>query len=261
MSWLSSLLGLDAQHSAGVAQQKADNYSTQAAGAYGNIGAQGQQQTGVYNGNYLSLLNRYGGFAGLGGESVQGPNTGTPAVIPGIPGQEGQGNGSPANNPYNLDVHEQERLNQTTANIAKQSQHAMASYQQQLTNRGITDPRALQVGQEQIQEHFAALNAEAQTSFYEQIKQDKMKALQSLIGEIGQYGAQGISEQEAAAGGYGSLAGAQQNQSNIQTQNAQAQQAGFLHLLTQFAPGGTFNSGGAGGGGVPFAIDSQNQVA
>lgn len=245
MSWLSSLLGMDAQHNAGVAQNKANAYGDQAAGLYGGIGQQGQNQTNTYNQNYLPMLQQFSGLAGLGrqGFSPQsGPGVPTgPNAIPGDAANQKQGGPQDTNNPYSLDQNQQALLNQQTASLTRQYQSSVSSFQQQMQAHGISDPRALEVGQQTLQEHYAALKSQTETQFYEQIKQDKLSALQALIGEMGQYGQQGISEQEFSAGGIAGLAGAQQNQSNIQQQDAQTQQAGLLHLLTQFFPGGTLS--------------------
>jgi hypothetical protein len=295
MSWLSSLLGLDAQHNAGVAQKQAtsqqdlqNKYGQQAQGVYGGLEGQGQFQTGVYNQNYLNLLSHFGHVSGVGGlngqpnstaaslggsgggwNMAQPTNAAAIATNPGLarqaPGQSQEGGILPddhANNPYSLDQNQTAQLNQINGNIAKQAQSAIASFQQQMVSRGITDPRAMELGQEQIQEHFAGLQSEAQTSFYETVKQDKEKALQYLIAEMSNYGAQGISEQEAAGSGFLGLASgsqaaanAQQGFSLEQQQLANNQQGGLLNLLG-FGLGGGFNSQRTPGTAASTGLDA-----
>lgn len=258
MSWLSSILGLDSSHNQGVAQTNANAYQGQAAAGYGNLAQQGQAQTNEYNANYIPLLQKFGSYAGLGGSGLNAggisnvnPTTGQTATAQ-ANAQNGMAS-DPANNPYTLDQNQQGLLNQQTASLAKQHQQATASFEQELQAHGISDPRALQVGKETLDEHFASLKATTETQFYEQVKQDKMKALQSLISEMEQYGQQGISETEASAGGLGSLGGAQQNQANIQQQNAQSQQSGLAQLLSFGFGGGFGGSSSAGATGTSTA--------
>lgn len=270
---LSSLLGLDSAHNAGVAQTNSTNqlalqnqYGSQGANIYAGLAQQGGQQAGAYGSNYLNLLNQFGGLAGLGGNTIPGqggpgsqnpgtPQNNAPAGTNGVP--QNQGGPQDPKNPYSLDPNQQGLLNQSLASLGKQQQQATASFQQQLSAKGINDPRALQVGQEAIQEHFSALQQTTQAQFYEQVKQDKLKALQDIISGLGQYGQQGIQQEESAASGYLGLssgaqaaANQQQNQANQQQQLANNQFGGLLNLIG-FGVGGGF-----GGAGTPATVSS-----
>lgn len=165
------------------------------------------------------------------------------------------------NNPYQLDQYQQQQLNQSTALIAQSQQQAQAAFAQHMAAAGINDPRALEVGQQQLSEHFAALTAQTQTQFYEQVKQDKLKAMQEILAGVSQYGQQGIGEQEAAGTGYLGLASGAQaaaNASAINAQNAQAQNnaqtSGILDLIG-FGLGGGFGGAGSGSSGQQYGYD------
>lgn len=226
---IGGLFGLPQQHAADQAQKQsaeqqalANQYGQQGAGVFGQLGQQGQGQYNAYNQNYLGLLNQYGQTAGLG-------NT--------IQGQQGQGQ-----NPYQLDQNQQALFNQSNAQIANASKQAQAQFQQHMAAQGISDPRALQVGQEQLQEHFNALQQETEAKFYEQIKQDKEQALQQIISQLGQYGQQGIGQQEAAGSGFLGLAsGAQsfaaqnQNVALQQQSNGFSQEAGLAQFIAKLS--------------------------
>lgn len=289
MSWISSLLGLDAQHNAGQLaktsqqqQQVANQYGQQAAGIYGNLQAQGQGQTNVYNQDYLSLLSKAGSFAGLGNNLLTPSNTGPtggrtpPSIAPGSPqGQAGPGVGNPyggaatpggggpqqqdTNNPYSLDQNQQQLLNQQLQGISQQKQQSMAQTTQILAQQGITGGPALAAAQQVIDNHFADLHARTETSFYEQIKTDKQQALQQIIQEISGYGQQGIQETQSAANGLlGLQSGAQGAQASLQQQSLQQQnlsneQLSGLFSLIGFGTGGGF--GGAGKIASPPSLD------
>lgn len=239
------------QNLATTQQASATQYGQQAAGNYSQIGQQGQKQTGIYDNNYLNLLNQYGGMAGLGGNTIN-TRGGTGAggnLAQTLNSQPGQGQQQAGPNPYQLDPNQQSMLNQSNAQIAQASKSAQAQFAQHMASSGITDPRALQLGQEQLQEHFQALQQETEAKFYEQVKTDKLAALQQIISGVSQYGQQGIGEQEAAGSGFlglaqGAQAFAAQNQ-NVALQQQQANQGalGGLLNLAGFGLGGGFGGG------------------
>lgn len=272
MSVISKLTGGDAEHNANIAQGLSTKYNAQAAGGYDTIGQQGQAQTGVYNANYLNLLNQFGGYAGLGQAinsrpmNIIGTQTGSGfvpgSILPnGTVGQSpeqqfmarpqdalaqnlnGQNGQNPQADPYKLDQYQQQQLNQSMTSLAQSHRAATSSFQEQMQQHGITDPRALAAGTEAINNHFADLKAKTETSYYEQIKNDKEQALQFLIAQMSGYGTQGIQNQEFATSGYGSLSGAQQATALTQQQNAQEQLGGTLQLLAQAGAFGKYNKG------------------
>lgn len=266
------LFGIPQQQAAHNAQQQsaqqqalATGYGQQAAGIYGGLASQGAQQAGVYNSQYLNLLNRFGGLAGLGGNTVgnnpRQPNTAAgqqgnlAQTLNGQPGQ-GQPGGGPGENPYQLDQNQQALFNQSNAQLAQTFHQAQSQLAQHLSASGIDDPRYQQVAQEQLQEHFSALQQETQAKFYDQVKQEKLSALQQIISGVGQYGQQGVGQEEAAGSGFLGLAqGAQsfaQQQQNValqQQSNSQSQINGLLNL-GGFAAGGGFGGAGAAAGGA-----------
>lgn len=290
MSWISSLLGQDAQHNAGVAQsnsnaqlERQNSFGNQAGDIYGNLNSQGQQGANAYGGQYLPLLNRFGAMAGLGGNSIVSGQPQSGMRQPGAPmgggeapfgsavqPQPAQGGQQDPNNPYSLDQNEQGQLNQQIASLASMHQQALSSTAQALAARGIntSDPRIMQVATQSINEHFARLKADEETKFYDQIKQSKLQALQSLLGGLEGFGKTGIGQQEAAGSGYLGLASGAQNAAAQQQNAAFGQQqladqglGGFMHLITQFFPGGSL-AGKAGtpiapgGTSVPFSADN-----
>lgn len=263
-NFFGNITGVNASNQANQNQKQAmsqidlaNSYGTNAAGVYSGLRDQGNSQQQVYQNNFLGLLNREGAYAGLGPNTVQ-PNPTTlnspPASglrQPNTPGEPvpGQQQADPNNNPYQLDTYQQQQLNQTMAGIAQAQKTATASAIEQLNQRGITDPRTVQLVTEQLNEHFADLQAQESTKFYEQVKTDKEQALQSIITQLSQYGQQGISEQEAAGSGFTGLAGgaaslgqAQQNLALQQQQTASSQAGNTLSALA-FALNGGFGAG------------------
>ena len=234
-------------------QQLQNQYGQQASNVYSGLQQQGHAQIGAQNQNFLTLLDRYGSIAGLGnplsfGQQGHPGDSGGRTPTPGTPGQNPQATRTdPSLDPYALDGNQQAQLNQSMGQIANAQKSAAAQFTQQMAASGITDPRALQLGQEQLQEHFATLQADTQTKFYEQVKQDKLTALQQIISQIGQYGQQGVQETEAAGSGFLGLAsGAQSaltNQQQLALQQQQSSQGaiGGLLNLGGFAAGGGFN--------------------
>lgn len=267
---IGSLFGIPQQQAAQTAQKQsagqqalANQYGQQGAGIYGGLAQQGANQQGQYQNNYLNLLNQFGQLSGVGSPVNAAPVGGTTAQNFAYQNaqQAGQGQGGQAANPYQLDHNQQAMLNQSNAQIANASKSAQAQFVQHMASSGITDPRALQLGQEQLQEHFQALQQETEAKFYEQVKTDKLAALQQIIASMSQYGQQGIGEQEAAGSGFLGLAsGAQafsaqnQNVALQQQQNSQGAIGGLLNL-GGFALGGGFGKAGApatqGVGAVP----------
>lgn len=284
-SLLSSFLGLDSAHSAGVAQTSSNNqlalqnqYGANAAGVYGNLNQQGNAQEGAYGNQYLNLLNRFGSLAGLGGNALN-INARQPSATGGnlasqlnsVPGS-GPSDAPAGENPYQLDQNQQGLLNQRMGLLSQTHQQAVSQLQQQFQARGITDPRAQQVGVEKLNEHFSALAQDEQTQFYNQIKDDKLKNLQTLLSGLEGYGKTGIAQQEAAGSGYLGLAtGAQnaaqqqQNQAFQQQNLANEQQSGLFHLLTQFFPGGSLagkpGTTALGNGNTAFGADAAALMA
>lgn len=246
---VNNLTGTTAQKNADDAQVRANQqialqnqYGQQAAGIYAGLNTQGQGQVKTYQNSFASLLQQYAGNAGVG------------SALPGGTGAQGGAQqrvpGSPAasTDPYGLDVHQQERLNQTIGHLAQAKQGAIADVTAKLASQGITG-RPAALAAEQINEHFGAMQAEEETKFYEQIKQDKQQALQTLMATLSDYGKSGISQEEAAGSGYLGLAGgaqaaaqAQQSNSLNQQQLANDQIAGLLNLAG-YAAGGGFGGG------------------
>lgn len=256
---IGGLFGIPQQQAANKASNQAqtqqglqNQYGSQAAGVYGGLATQGNAQVGAQNQNYLTLLSRYGSEAGLGNPLVstngaaQGAQGRTPPGVttPGTnPAQGGQT--AADQNPYSLDGNQQQQLNQSLAGIAQSQKSAISDFQASMTSSGLSnDPRAMQTGIEQLNEHFAALSAQTQTQFYQQVKQDKLSALQNLITGIQSYGAQGVQEQEAAGSGYLGLATGAQNAANANNSNALTQQQ-----LSQDSISGLLNLAGFGLGG------------
>lgn len=274
------LLGeTDAQYAQKQAQNQANTQSAQqqkyaglGANVYQGLQSQGQAQIGAQNQNYLTLLDRYGSIAGLGNPLSFG-NQNNPAQsnvpggrtpTPGTPGTNPQATQTdPSLNPYSLDGNQQAQLNQSMAQIAHSQQQAQSQFAQHLAQAGLgNDPRLLAVGNQQLQEHFTALQQDTETKFYEQVKADKLTALQQIISGISQYGQQGVQETEAAGTGYLGLASSAGNAALAQQSNAlQASQSndsaisGLLNL-GGFAAGGGF--GGAAKSTPPIVSPTSN---
>lgn len=189
----------------------AAKYGETAGSIYSGLNIAGGNQASVYQNNYLGLLNRQGALAGLGPNTINvggNPNVGATGLRnPVLPGQQQTAVQADANNPYALDQYQMQQWNQQAAGIAQSAKSAIASFQEQMNRSGLTDPRLMQIGTEQLQEHFAAIHAEAETKFYEQVKADKQAALDAITKELADYGKSGIAQEETAAGGYSNLQG------------------------------------------------------
>lgn len=284
-NFFGNVTGVNASNMAAQSQKQAQSqlalqnqYGANAAGVYGNLNQQGNAQEGAYGNQYLNLLNRFESLAGLGGNALN-INARQPSATGGnlasqlnaVPGS-GPSDAPAGENPYQLDQNQQGLLNQRMGLLSQTHQQAVSQLQQQFQARGITDPRAQQVGVEKLNEHFAALAQDEQTQFYNQIKDDKLKNLQTLLSGLEGYGKTGIAQQEAAGSGYLGLAtgaqnaAAQQQNQAFQQQNlSNEQSSGLFHLLTQFFPGGSLAGGAStaaiGGGNTPFASDTAGLVA
>ena len=264
MSFLSSILGMDASHNAGVAQQKADGlYNTLGTVGNQNIGAYGQLpgavdtfKQGVNNNPLLSLfqhgqsnsplvqalgqaygLNIPGGPQGM-------PNAGGVGGAPGTPVPGGPANGGQSLMPqdaYGLSQPQQIQLNTQLNQLDQSKQTAMANYRSAFSQRGGGDPGAMAAGMAAIEQQFAAMSEDYKGSFAEKAHQERQQGLQTLLsgGQAAQTQQNAgnlsiadllMSQGNAGAQQIESAAGANQNNANIQGTNAIAAQNGILEL-------------------------------
>jgi hypothetical protein len=228
MSFLSSVLGLDASHNAGVAQNEADQaqtaatgYQQQASGLYNGLSTQGQQLEGQGQSQYSqysnlinSLLPQYEGAAGINGANNPGG-----AAAPG-------GTAQPTNS-FALNPDEQQQLNSQIDVINQQHQAAQQANNGAQAQRGFVDPSATQAQNQIIAEHFNQAVNDHTANFMQTARTNRISNIMNLLGfGAGEQGA-GAGQQEAgmgvegaAAGGVAGLAGQAEAMSANQATNA-----------------------------------------
>lgn len=235
MSFLSSVLGLDASHNAGVAQGQSAAFQAKAAPLYDSVASQGTtvanqgaSLTNMFNQQFPSLMSMFEGAAGL-------PNTvsGQQAGQGGQPGQTGttgntaQGGGkaptpnqpnagvalasnlhpslsayaaaNPTFNPYQLNPDGQAYLGAQLQAMDQNTQSAISSYNNNLAQMGISDSSSSAAGATWIKQQADAAKNTFVSNFMLQQQQEQMQAAQSLLSTITQVGATGAQEQVQGA--------------------------------------------------------------
>lgn len=262
-SILSALLGLDASHNAGVAQNQANTaqaeasgYRQQAAPMFGQVGTEGQ---GLYN-QGTNQYNQYNGLlTGLLPEYDNAAN---------LPGANGN-----AVSPYTLNADQQQELQGQLGQINQAHQTAQQQLQQHAAEQGFTDPSHVQAGLQNLQEQFGQMANDHSAAFTENARQQSLAAIQQLMGfgagqEAAGAGQQeaGIGEQGAAAGGIAALGSeaatnaAQQNQNAVQQQQLSNAQLGGILNLAGYAAGGGFNGVGGATSTPPIAPTTTSPI-
>lgn len=257
MSFLSSLLGQDASHNAGVAQDEANQaqteatgYRTQAAGLYNGLTSEGQQLEGQgttqynqYNNLVSSLLPQYEGAAGINGANNPG-GTATPG-----------GTAAP-NNGFALTPDEQQQLNSQIDVINQQHQTAQQAYQGAAAQRGFVDPSATLAQNEIIAQHFNQAVNDHTAQFMNTAQQNRLTNLQNLMGFGASQAGAGTGQQEAgigvqggAAAGVAGLGGQAMENSAQQSANAANLNKESNSALGNFASLATYGLKQALGGG------------
>lgn len=274
---ISSIFGgsTQASRAQGRDQNLANQYGSQAAAGYQGLQAQGQQDLSLFNQIFPGLLGQYFQTAGLS-NPIGGPQPPAGQVtVGGVPQKtttNAQGrvtntaNPPPqtpqAPNPYGLTPAMQTQLNTLIGQNNQAMQTSLSNYREQLAAQGIDDPRAAQAGEAMLARQYAAQNEAAAAQFGFEAQQQKLAQLMQLIGVMSGQQSQGAQFEEAASSGYGSLAGAAQNQANIAQAQDNSMNSNLLNLLS-FGLGGGFNTGGgagAAGGGTPPIIAPNNSA-
>jgi hypothetical protein len=130
--------------------------------------AQLQQANGLGTGNNRATpAQALNGTAQVQGNAAQQLNSQPQAV------------GGP--NPYNLTQYQQQQINQQTTAIQQQGQQAASQFQSEMAASGITDPRALEAGQQLLQSHFSDLQSTTTANFMENARAQQEAAYQELL--------------------------------------------------------------------------------
>lgn len=281
MSILSSLLGLDSSHNAGVAQGHANqlygqlgDIGTSNAAAYNQVpGAINTFQQGVNNNPLLSLFQNgttqsplaqaYGQAYGLniGGQSAPGHEGNRTAGAPGSQGSAPQAGGANQSilpqDAYGITQGQQIQLNTQLNNLDQAKQNAVAQYQSSFAQRG-GDPSQMAAGIAAINEQFAALSEQTKGSFAQSALQQRQQGLGTLLsgGEAAQtqQNAGNLSVADLlmqlgnqGANQIGTAAGANQQNANNQQAQSNADMGSVLNLIGLAATGGMSGIGGGGG--------------
>lgn len=196
---------------ANKAYGESSQYRQQAAPGYQALQAYGQGQQGLYNANLPVYQNAFNQAAGL--PTTQNATQANPNPSPGY--RQPSGGTAPAapasqpqqaqqNNPYQLTQPQQEQLNGQVDTLAKQHQTALANFRARLSAQGITDPRALAAGEQQLGEQFSGLSNQAQAKFAEDARAQREAAAKQMLDYFANAGAQGT---QAYAEGTNGIAG------------------------------------------------------
>lgn len=244
MSFLSSLLGQDAQHNADQAMQQSKQYGQQAASGYGNLGTQGQQQYNFWDSALPGLAGQFAGASGFG--------------MPGSSGPQGA-------SAYQLNPYQRQQLNSGLDAISQMRQQALQSYTAELGNHGIYDPAAAAAGHEAINLHFGGLADSHTANFMEQQRQAAQQSILQMMGFGANEAQAGAQMQGQGAGGMAGLSGAQAQLAAQEQQSANAAMGNIMQLAAFGASGGFSGLGGlfggGGGGGDAFANSPGMAVA
>ena len=263
MSWLTSILGMDAQHNAGKLgdqaakqEQEALAYRKQAAGGYQNVQQQGtdaaslglnlvqngQQDRNTFENALPGLIQSFGATAGL-----NNPTT--------------YSNGATTYDPYALTPAEQTQLNGHVDQITSGLNAALAHYKADMARRGITNPADTATGEALIRQTFGAQAEQHKANFAEQARTNRQQGLTTLMQYLQGLGNSGNSQiaeganqvnagnrtYESGVSGIAGLGGAAQNGSaqsqseSVQQQQMANNQFGSLLNLGTFAATGGFS--------------------
>lgn len=240
------------------AQQKADQgfgeakgYRDQAGGLYNNLSQWGTGDRDAA----LQMLNRvlgeYGTTAGVSTPLGFTPGASAPTTnrtTPNVPGNaaaalnRSQAPGTPAPAPtpttpapatdaYALTDAQQVQANTQVDQINREKQSAIEELRARYAQAGITDPRAMEAGIQQIAERYDALASQRKASFAEDARANREKALGQAIDLFTNLLHAGTSTVAGAAGGLQSVGGQAQNYGEGQSQQA----AQLLSALTSGA--------------------------
>lgn len=258
--------------------------------AYNQVpGAVNTFQQGLQNNPLLTLFNQgysnsplvqsYGQAYGLNvpGQNIQATQGNRTAGVGGgvgTPGQTGgQGQSLLPQDAYGLTQGQQIELNTQLNTLDQAKQNAVAQYQSSFAQRGV-DPSQMAAGIAAINEQFSALSEQTKGSFAQNALTQRQQGLTTLLsgGETAsqqqnagnlsvadlllQQGQQGAGQVGQAASGYGSLAGAAQNQANVNQQQSNSDMSGILNLIGLGATGGLSGLFGGGGGVAQGAFPS-----
>lgn len=259
MSFLSTFLGMDASHNAGIQQQQANqaygtltNAGNQNIQAYNQVpGAINNIQQGVNNNPLLSLFQNgttnsplVQAFAQSYGLNAPGQHqAGAPGAAGGAPGQAPApgGQGLLPQDAYGLSQPQQIELNTQLNQLDQSKQTALANYKSSFSQRGGGDPSAMAAGVAAIEEQFAAMSEQHKGAFADNANTQRQQGLQTLLsgGQAAetQQNAGNLSVADlllslggAGANQIGTVAGAKQNSADANQASAQAAQSGLMQL-------------------------------
>lgn len=214
---------------------EAQGYRNQAGGMYQNLGNLGMSERDTALNMLNSILGEYGTTSGvstqLGYNAAKGgpvPGARTPSSAPGrIPAANAMQNAigqsaSPqgASNPYALTDAQQIQANQQIDQINREKESAIGELKSRYAQQGITDPRAMEAGIQQLSERYDAMAAGHKANFAEAARSNREKALSSLIELFTNLMQGGSSKYAASAQGLQSVGGQAQNLGDTQSQQA-----------------------------------------
>lgn len=262
MSFFSSILGFDGQHNASVADSQAKGLRNQATNAFGSVLSQSQSDRQRLGGQVQGAQGAFQKTLGSNPllQAYQTGHSNNPLLQAlGAAGGINLGQGD------NSFIHEDASqltpaqgalLNSHIGRITQQRTSAIESFRQQAASRGV-DPSAVAAQERLIGENYDQSITDTTNQFQEQARQDRLAALQSLIGQgqsaYGQnlsgefdYASQLIGQQNTADNNTLNAGQSIQGQANARQGEAQQYQAsanaGFGNLLQLggFALGGGF---------------------
>lgn len=196
-------------------------------------------------GNAAAVLNSRNRPAA--GTTTVDPRVNVGPLAPGSTGQNGQTGQSGqagAVNPYALTADQQAQLNGQVDSINRQKMAAMSELDARFAQRGITDPRAMEIARQQLSERYDTMAEQSKAQFGETARANREQAvgnLLNLFNNMQQQGTQNVGQSGQALLGVSNAAqGASDNQMQV-VMNALSQ-LGNLSGNLMGAGNGNFNN-------------------
>ena len=240
----------NAQNLASGAYGEAKGYRDEAGGMYRNLGSLGLSERDAALNMLNKVLGEYGTTAGIAtplsyqpasSSSLRPDNRTTPAasspavnpnapyspdlqgpVGPNVPKTYGEYSGETPQrtDPYRLTDPQQIQANQQIDDISREKQSAIDDLRARYAQAGITDPRAMEAGMQQISERYDSLAAGQKAKFAEGARANREAALSSLLDLFTGLSGRGTSTYAGGASGIAGVGGQAQNLGDTQSQQA-----------------------------------------
>lgn len=246
----------NAQNLASGAFGEAKGYRDEAGGMYRDLGQMGMSERDAALSALNRVLGEYGTTAGIATPLSYRPTTSqsprpdnrTPNDTPSyatqsypepdasapyspdlqgpvgtnVPKTYGEYSGQtpPPRDPYALTDPQQTQANQQIDDINREKQSAIDELRARYAQAGITDPRAMEAGMQQVAERYDSLAAGQKAKFAEGARANREQALAGLLDLFTNLSGRGTSTYAGGAAGISGVGGQAQNAGDTQSQQA-----------------------------------------